>query len=253
MKLTILGSGTISPRVERNAAGAVITTAGATIMVDIGPGSMRRMTEAAIDPRSIDAILLTHFHPDHVSDLVPFLFAADYAFSDPREEPFHVIGPTGLELFYRGLVAVFQSWIVPKEARLKLMERPAGERDSFDLRGLTIRSGPVAHEQNSLCYRIEAEDRVLVISGDTGASADLVDMAKDADLLVCECSHPDGELVPYHMTPSEAAQHAALAGAKSLMLTHFYPRCDEVDVVAQASPHFAGPILAATDLLTVEI
>ena len=76
MEITILGSGTATPSLDRNASGLMIRAAETWALVDMGPGTLRRMCEAGIDARLIDLILITHFHPDHVSDLAPFLFAS---------------------------------------------------------------------------------------------------------------------------------------------------------------------------------
>ncbi|MCA1961860.1 MAG: ribonuclease Z [Desulfomonile sp.] len=253
MKITILGSGTCTPSLERNAAGVAIEAAGLLVLVDIGPGTIRRMCEAGIDPRSIDVIAITHFHVDHVSDLAAFLFASNYAYKSMREEPFHFVGPEGLEQFYKGLVAVYQDWIVPRGGRLRIRELKAQARDEFVLDGLRIVSGPALHYFPSLSYRIEAESAVVTITGDTDFSADVAELARGSDLFISECSMPEGRKVPGHMVPSEAGRTAALARAKKLVLTHFYPPCEEVDVAGQAGAFFSGEILKAVDLMTLEV
>lgn len=253
MEITVLGSGTATPSLARNASGLAVRSLDSWVLVDIGPGTMRRMCEAGIDSKLIDAILITHFHPDHVSDLVPFLFASNYAFGPVREEPFYLIGPAGLEQFYNGLVAVYQHWIVPTGNRLLKKELHADKPDNFSLNGARIRSTPSVHTSPSLSYRIEAEGVSVTVSGDTDVSEDLCRMAAGTDLLVCECSMPDGKKVPGHLVPSEAGRIAARAGAKKLLLTHFYPPCEEVDVVRQAASHFSGEIEKARDLMVISL
>ncbi|MBM3298810.1 MAG: MBL fold metallo-hydrolase [Deltaproteobacteria bacterium] len=253
MEITILGTGTSTPHLHRNASGLVVHASGLWVLVDIGPGTLRRMCEAAIDNKWIDLILITHFHPDHVSDLVPLLFASNYEFGAVRTEPFHVVGPQGLEQFYETLVATYGDWIVPTGGRLLKKEMNPREADAFSMKGVTIRSAPAAHTFPSLSYRIEANGVSVTVSGDTDVSVDLVELARHTDLLICECALPDHMKVPGHLVPSEAGKIAADAGARKLVLTHFYPPCDEVDVVVQAASAFSGEIVKAWDLMVIEI
>jgi ribonuclease BN (tRNA processing enzyme) len=251
--VVILGSGTATPRLERNASGLAIQAAGLRLLVDIGPGTLRRMCEAGIDSKLVDVILLTHFHPDHVSDLVPFLFAANDTYGPVRQEPFHLVGPAGLEQFYQGLVSVFQDWIAPRGNRLIKRELRLDRPDRLVIAGIQVDSARSPHSSASLSYRIEAGGRSVTISGDTDYSMDLVQLARRTDALICECSMPEGRKVPGHLTPSEAGRIAQAADAGKLVLTHFYPRCDEVDMAAQAAHYYSGVIIKAEDLMAVEI
>ncbi len=253
MKITILGSGTATPNLERNASGMAIRVAGSWMLADIGPGILRRLCEAGIDSKWIDAILITHFHPDHVSDLVPFLFASNYEYGPVREEVFHVLGPRGLKQFYDALVGVYGNWIVPTGDRLLIREVDPQAPGAFSLGEVTIRSAPSAHSFPSVSYRIEGNGVSLTVSGDTDYSEELVELAKGTDVLVCECSFPDGMKIAGHLVPSEAGKIAERASAKKLVLTHFYPPCDDVDVVAQAAAAFSGEIIKAQDLMVISV
>ncbi|MFH0823967.1 MAG: ribonuclease Z, partial [Pseudomonadota bacterium] len=190
MKIVILGSGTAAQSLERNASSVLVVIGDLHLLVDIGPGTMRRLCEAGIDARLIDAILLTHFHPDHVSDLVAFLFASNYGSGPLRQARFTVIGPTGLKQFLDGLVEVYRHWIVPTGDRMLTMEMNSDRPDLLDWKGATIRSTPAVHSGPSLSYRIEADGASVTFSGDTDVCEGLVDLAHGTDLLVCECSMP---------------------------------------------------------------
>ena len=253
MKVTILGTGTATPIPERNASGLVVAAGGSLILVDLGPGTFRRLCDAEIDMKAIDVILVTHFHPDHVSDLVPFLFASNYAYGPFREAPFHLVGPTGMEKFYSAMVAVYGHWIVPTNERLLMHEMETAATDKLVIGGVKILSAPSAHSAPSLSYRIEADGSSVTLSGDTDLTENLVELARDTDLLVCECSMPEGRKIPGHLVPSEAGDVARRAGAKRLVLTHFYPPCDEVDVAEQAAMAFSGEITRAEDLMVIAI
>jgi len=253
MEVTVLGSGTATPSLERNASGLAVNAAGSWILIDMGPGTIRRLCEAGIDSRLIDAILITHFHPDHVSDLVPFLFASNYAFGPVRDEPFHLIGPEGLEQFYAGLVGVFQDWIVPRGNRLVKNQMSTRHSEEIALDQVLIKSAPTPHSFPSLSYRIEADEVSVTVSGDTDVSEALVELASDTDLFICECSMPEGRKVPGHLVPSEAGRIAARSGARKLVLTHFYPPCDEADIVEQAAVAYSSEIVKARDLMVIRV
>ncbi|HMK33512.1 MAG TPA: ribonuclease Z [Desulfomonilaceae bacterium] len=253
MKITILGSGTITPSKNRNPSGLAVQTSEAWLLLDMGPGILRRLAEADIDVRWIDLVLITHFHPDHISDLVPFLFASNYSYHEQRTEPFHVVGPRGLEQFYQGMIHLYGHWIVPSGNRLVLRELDASREDSFVLGSLTVRSTPSAHSFPSLSYRLEADGSVLTVSGDTDYSEDLIQLAQGSDVLICETSFPDDMKVSGHLVPKEAADIAARACAKKLILTHFYPPCEDQDIIAQAAGIFSGEVSKAEDLTIIDV
>jgi ribonuclease BN (tRNA processing enzyme) len=105
------------------------------------------------------------------------------------------------------------------------------------------------HTEESLAYRITARDGTsFVYSGDTDMCENLIALARDTDLLICESALPDDKKVSGHLTPSQAGQIATAANVKKLVLTHFYPECDAVDMAAQCRKTFQGPLVLAEDL-----
>ena len=252
MKVTILGSGTATPSLQRNSSGLFIETDGVNILLDMGPGTLRRMCEAGIDYRDIDMIVLTHFHPDHVVDFISFLFASNYAYGPIRTDPFHVVGPVGLKTFHDGLIEIFGSWIIPSDNRMTMHEMSADSPDSWEIKNMRIMSRPAAHSFPSLSYRIEADGTSITISGDTDVSENLVQLAKHSHTLICECSLPDSMKTHGHLTPAEAGLIAAQSGVARLILTHLYPPCESVDIVNETRKWFKGNVLKAEDLMTVD-
>jgi ribonuclease BN (tRNA processing enzyme) len=253
MQITILGSGTATPSLERNASGIAIECSESLLLVDMGPGTLRRMCEAGVDAKLVDAIFITHFHPDHVSDLIPFLFASNYAFGPARPTPFHLVGPEGLEQMYQQFVGIYDGWIVPTGGRLLLRELSDRVPTFSDLPGVSVRSVRSAHTPTSRAFRIDADGVSVTITGDTDESDAIVELARSSNVLICECSMPEGQKVPGHLVPSEAGRMGSKAGVGTLVLTHFYPPCEEVDVVAQAAESFAGRIVRAQDLMKIGV
>lgn len=253
MDIIFLGTGTATPVLERNASGLLVQTKETRCLVDIGPGTLRRLCEAGIDHRTIDAVIVTHFHPDHVSDLAPFLFAANYAYGPRRDSAFRLIGPPGTEQFVRGLVELFGDWIIPSRDRLVVKEWRGNANRAIEVGDVRVTGTPAVHHGPALSYRIEAEGVSVTVSGDTDFSPGLMELAASTDVLICECSFPDSMKVPGHLTPSEAGAMAAAANAGRLVLTHFYPPCESEDVVLHARSKFPGEVIRAHDLMRMAV
>lgn len=250
VKITILGSGTCVPRLDRSSSALLVETGQAKILMDLGRGTMDRLLTCGVTIFDLTHICLSHFHPDHTSELVPLIFATKYPDSRARQHRLHLIGGPGLIAFYKGLQAAYGQWIVLPEEQLEIREinSPGTEPLIFDDFSISARS--VNHGPESLAYRIQAGGTSMVYSGDTDVCDTLPDLARETDLFVCEASMPDGNKVPGHLTPSLAGSMAAKAKAKRLVLTHLYPPCDEVDIVKQARNTYKGPIIKAEDLMT---
>lgn len=251
MELIVLGSGTGVPSLRRRSPAYAVQAAGRLILLDLGSGACRALLRHDLNFSQVDLIALTHLHPDHIGDLVPFLFATHYSLGYTRQEPFWLVAAGGFKDFRERLQNAFGHWVEGPPGLLQLQELNPEEPDRFDWEGLTIKSAPVNHIQGSLAYRVEAAGRALVYSGDTDVSDSLVKLAQGADLLILECANPFK--VPGHLTPEEAGRLAAQAGVPRLMLTHFYPPCDEVDVAALAGREFPGEIVRAEDDLRLKV
>jgi ribonuclease BN (tRNA processing enzyme) len=252
--VTILGSGTIVPSLARSACSFLLEAAGQKLLFDIGPGTMRRLLEAGTTINEIDLLLLSHLHPDHSGELASFLFATKYPETYRRRRPVTLAGARGLRKFFDGLTGVYGDWIVLPEDLFSLRELDNRKPDALAAGPMAVRSRPVLHTDNSIGYRVELPGGIaLAYSGDTDLCDNLVKLAENAALFICECSLPDGMKVAGHLTPSEAGEAAARAGAKRLVLTHFYPECDGVDIEAQCRRTWQGPLALAEDLMKIRI
>jgi ribonuclease BN (tRNA processing enzyme) len=251
MELIVLGSGTGVPSLRRGSPSYAVKAAGRLLLLDLGSGACRTLLRHDLNFSQVDLIALSHLHPDHIGDLVPFFFASHYSLGYTRQDPFWLLAARGFQDFHHRLKAAFGQWVEAPPGLLQLRELNPEGPDQFAWENLTIKSAPVNHIESSLAYRVEAEGGYLVYSGDTDVSDSLVELARGADLLVLECANPFK--VPGHLTPAEAGRMAARAGVSRLVLTHFYPPCDEVDVVALAAREFGGEIIRAEDGLKIEV
>jgi ribonuclease BN (tRNA processing enzyme) len=253
MKLTMLGSGTCVPYTERGSSGHAVELPGARMLLDCGSGTTWRLARAGISYLDIDHIFLSHLHPDHTGDLVPFLFATKYAFGSPygsrREKPLALWGGPGFANFFDALRSAYEDWILPEG--LSVDEIGEGTRN-FGWFSLTAVSVP--HIESSLALRIDAGGKSLVYSGDTDYSEALIELARGADALVIECALPDEESKRSgHLTPGEVINIANGSGAKRVIVTHLYPVCDEMKVVERIRKGVNAEVIEARDLLQIEI
>lgn len=251
MELVVLGSGTAVPHPARGAAGYAVRLDAGVLLLDTGPGSSRRWPAAGIAPDEVRWIVSTHYHVDHSGDLPAILFAYRVP-ATPRPPKLVLLGPPGHEAFLASLRGPWGEWLDARDYEREVVEL-ADDGAAWAGEGFAIRARRVLHAQPAIAVRVESAGRTLVYSGDSGACDALVELSRGADVAVFDCSMPDGRGVEGHMTPSEAAEVAARAEVKRLVLCHLYPACDGVDVASQARARFGGDVRVASDGLRVVI
>ncbi len=254
MKVTILGSGTCVPSLDRSSCALLVETAESRIVLDLGPGTIRRLLEAGISIFDVTHVGLSHFHPDHSAELVPLLFATKYPDGLRRQNQLQVLGGSGMKAFYQALQTAYGKWIVLPDSQLRIREIDTAIGEVLTFSDFKLIARPMDHRPESLAYRIEDPAGTSVVySGDTDLCETLPQLARDADLLICESAMPDADKVPGHLTPSLAGAMAARAKARQLVLTHLYPPCEDVDIVKQAAGTYKGKIVAAADLMSFDL
>ena len=249
-ELIILGSGTGIPSMRRASPGLVLFSEEVRVLIDSGSGTLRRMLDIGTTYHDIDLLLYTHLHPDHIADFIPILFACKYT-DLPREKDLLCLGGPGFEHHFNQLKKIYGRWVEPHSYRLTIAE--VSEKPLL-FRDMRIFSKPMAHTPESVGYRVEFNDgKSVAVSGDTDYSKSVVDLAHGADLLVLECSFPEGRKVEGHLTPSLAGRIASESHCKRLLLTHLYPVCDSADIVGPCKEVFKGEIILAEDLMRVKV
>ncbi len=244
-ELTILGSGTCSLTLNRSMASYHLFLDGEAALVDIGAGSLRRMLESGLDYKSIETIFISHFHIDHIADFVPFLWATKYAPGKARKSGLRVIGPPGLKAWHEKLAAVHGEWLLEMPFEMTFEEV---EDQRFRFQNIEVETLPMYHSIPVNGYRFETESGVFVFTGDTGYGENVIELSRDADLLLIECAFPDqAPAMDTHLRPSQVGKIASACHAKRVVLTHLYPECEEIDVVVQCKQEFSGVVEIAED------
>lgn len=250
----VVGSGTALPSRDRASPCVVLRFRNQITLVDMGPGTLRRLARVGVPITALDHVLLTHFHPDHSADLIAFLFATRHPAILHKRRPFRVIGPTGLVAFLHGLEQGYGRWIRIPDSVMKLEEWPPEPGPVHRLGKLQADAVAVRHTESCLAYRFEAPNGAsVVVSGDTGPCASLIALAKACDLLILECSFPEGAEQDGHLTPRRAGELAAAAGVKKLVLVHFYPDVLATDIVTPCRRAYQGELVLGRDGLTVRV
>jgi len=253
LSVTILGSGTCVPSLKRSSCSVLMRTDDNILLFDSGTGTMRRLLEAGVEIFDVSFIFYSHFHPDHTSELVPFLFSNKYPDGSRRKKPLTLVAGNGFLKFYKNLKLVYGHWIELDTNLLNIIELDNTNYDKRRFDNFKVESIPVEHNPESIAYRITGSEGISVVySGDTDFSDNLVMLSKDADLLICESALPDELKVKGHLTPSLAGEIAKRANVRKLVLTHFYPECDQADVEKECRKTYAGPLVLAEDLMKIE-
>lgn len=249
MQLYILGSGTCVPNNNRGSSGYLLIMEESKVLFDCGNGVTWKLEKLGVNYLDIDHIFISHFHPDHTSDLIPFLFATKYPYKHKREKKLTVWGPIGFNDFFNSLTIPFNNWITP--AHLEIKEIPVESAISFKEFGLkTIKT---LHTHNSLAYKVETTGKTVVYTGDTDYFPGLETFANEADLLIIECSLPDEEKAEGHLTPSEVIEIANNSNAKKVLLTHLYPVWDHMNIEDIFNNKVGSEVIVGKDLLRIDI
>ena len=259
LSYTCVGSGTCVPSAVRGPACHLVRAAGRTFVLDLGSGSLRSLAKLGVRPFQVDAVGLTHRHQDHVADLLPLLFALRHTPGERRVEPLLLFGYAGLSADVERLGDLYGRLVAEPGFPLHVRELRDGDELTLADGALRVRAHGVRHTPEAVGFRLGlAGGALMAYSGDSGATAALVDLADDVDLFVCESAFPDGHGVEGHLTPSQLLPLAERARAASVIATHFYPIWDELGTqeVWEGARRRHGPgaprVTPAVDGLTVE-
>lgn len=249
VEIVILGSGTAIPTPDRGAASYLLIVNGEKIMLDCGPGSTRKLAQAGCELIDLDKVFISHFHPDHICDLTAILFGSRIK-GYSRTKPLELVGPVGLKEHYDKLLNVFGNWLTSKDYELKITELDTNNNSiTVAYPQYKLIAQMVEHSHPAHGYRVETPLGTITYSGDTDYCESIISLCQNSDIAVVECSTPDERKIHGHLTPKLAGQIAQEAKVKHLVLSHFYPECQVVDLIAQCRKFYDGQITLAEDLM----
>lgn len=236
MRLTVLGSSGTYPVPGRPASGYLIEQGATRVWCDAGPGTMAALP---VDLDMVDAVMVSHRHPDHCLDVITASHVLAYG---PRPR-------FGVPLY--GPVSALSALVdFVDEGRIKEVFdlQPLEDGDRFVVGELSVEVAVTDHSVPTLASRWESEARSLAYSADTGPLGTWMRLAERCDLFVCEASYqgePGVAEYPHHLTAGQAGAIARRVGAKKLMLTHIPPHRDPARSVMEAEAAFDRPVALA--------
>jgi ribonuclease BN (tRNA processing enzyme) len=247
VRLTILGSDGGYPRAGGACSGYLLEHDGFNLVVDLGTGALANL-QKHIPVERIDAIALSHEHPDHTVDLYPLYVARRFSAQEGLG-PIPVFAPPGA---FDRLVRIendpdddaFPTHYAPSEVE---------PGSTFEVGPFRIETRLLPHLVPNSGMRIGVNGSVLAYTGDSGTSDDVEWVGRDADLFISEATQLDGETRWFHLSAREAARHAAAAGAGALVLSHFWPTRSREASLEQAREEFPGDLHVAQEGMTFEV
>jgi ribonuclease BN (tRNA processing enzyme) len=278
------------PRAHRAQSSNLLIVNEAFYVVDAGDGVARRIAKLGINVRDIGTIFLTHLHDDHTAGLGTLM---SVAWDNQRTKPINVYGPPRTEDLVKAAVQYFS---ISAEIRIADGGRSVPIDQVFfghDVRPGTVyqdlnikvtaaetthfafHTGAAAGKYKSYAYRFETPDRVVVFTGDTAPTDALVNLAKDADLLVSEANSVEArmqgliksgqwqgmtaaeqagikrQMTQGHLSPDDVGKMAAQARVKTVVLTHLTAKPDDdyTSWANEVKKYFSGQVLVAKDLM----
>lgn len=228
--------------------GYLFRSGGTDLLVDCGNGVLGHLADE-IGFGDLDALVVTHWHFDHVSDLMALLLART------RSEPLPVHAPEG---FGERAGTWAEAFSESPDLYLDQMALEAyGDGDRLAVGDLTVRPRPVDHGPPTFAMRVTDGDALAVFSADSRPCDELVAAAEGADLLICEATFPaDPEydaLRATHLSGREAGRVADQAGAGRLVLTHVVHHVDPKVLVDEARSVYDGPVEVAREATTYPV
>ncbi|WP_423801464.1 MBL fold metallo-hydrolase [Neobacillus sp. SAB-20_R2A] len=244
MKLTVIGFWGGYPKKDAASSGYLLEHDGFRLLVDCGSGVLAKLPNI-VEPEELDAVILSHYHPDHIADIGVLQHAR-----------------------------LIQGFLGKQFPTLPIYGHHFNQHEFAKLTYKTITKG-IAYEPNQSlsigpfqvsffktdhpvpCYamRFEAGGMSLVYTGDSAFKEEFIQFSSNADLLLCECNfygHQNGKSAG-HMNSVEAGRFAREAGVKQLILTHLPHYGNVSDLVHEASGEFAGIIKLAEEFQTIQL
>ena len=277
--MDIILTGTGSPIVDPNRAGpsTLVRAGDQTFLVDCGRGVLMRAAAAGVQAANLTAVLLTHLHSDHITDLSDIITTRWVTTIGPN--PLPIIGPPGTGAVVESTLAALAPDIsyrihhhadITEPPEVRVFEHTNGEvwDASRNGAGVRITVAPTDHRpvEPTIAFRIEHGGASVVLAGDSVPCSTLDELARGANALVHTVIRKDlveqmpaqriRDILDYHSSVEQAAETATRAGVGTLVLTHYVPPLvpgQEEQWRALATAVFSGRVELGGDLLTVSV
>lgn len=271
--MTLLGTGTPAPVMNRFGPSILVEAGGQKLLFDVGRGALQRLTQANVKWRDVQGVFLTHLHSDHVVGF-PDLWLTGWI-TTGRDAPLRVWGPSGTKKMMSHLEQAYEFDIGIRVSDDRASADGVGllaediaagfvyEKDGVKVTAFDVDHAPV---KPAFGYRIDHAGRSVVLSGDTRFSENLIRHAEGVDLLVHEVVAPetyrrDGiaperakSIIAHHTTPEQAGEVFARTKPRLAVYSHIArPTATEQDLIVPTRKNYAGPFEIGEDLMVIEV
>ena len=272
IKVTLLGTGTPVPAMNRFGPSILVEAGGQTFLFDAGRGAMQRLAQLRVRWQDVDALLLTHLHSDHVVGF-PDLWLTGWLVGSGRDRPLRVWGPRGTKRMMAHLeqaydfdirIRLYDDRTTPDGA--VILAEDMNEGVVFEKGGLTITAFEVDHTpvRPAFGFRVDYGSRSVVLSGDTRVSENLIRHAEGADLLVHEVASPESfrragvsperakQVIAHHVTPEQAGEVFARTRPRLAVYSHIVQAdASEEDLIPPTRRTYSGAVEVGEDLMVI--
>lgn len=244
MKVTVIGSWGGYPKKNGASSGYLLEHNGFQLLIDCGSGVLAKL-QNIIQPEELDAVLLSHYHPDHIADIGVLQHAR------------LIQGFLGKD--FPSLVIYGHHFDQAEFTKLSFKEVTKGKayipNEILTVGPFQVSFLKTSHPVPCYAMRIVADGKVVVYTADSSFKEEFIEFSKNADLLLCECNfygYQNGKSSG-HMNSIEAGKLAQQASVKQLILTHLPHYGDLSDLVSEASIEYSGPIRLAEESLAISL
>ena len=237
--ITLLGTGTCQIEHERRASSVLLELDGLAVLFDCGHGVAQRLLEAGMSHDKLGHIVLSHFHPDHVSDLIPLLQAGAWSRRDARVSDLHIYGPRGVQRLVDGLMRLFGPSSFTQPSYMVRVHEIIEEHFEIGRHHFDFISLPPAGNHG---LRFVWRDKRYAITGDSHFHAQDIAFLKKVDFAIIDSGHLEDEQI---------VQLAAQSKAKIIVCSHLSREINAQDLQARATNEgYTGTILVGRDLMS---
>jgi len=237
--ITLLGTGTCQIEAERRASSVLLDLEDTYILFDCGHGIVQRLLEAGVQHNQLQHIVLSHFHPDHVSDIIPFLQAGAWSQRDPRTTDIHIYGPLGLQKIIDGLLQLFGPRALQQPSYNIVVHEITQQHFEIGTHRFDFINLPPAGNHG---LRFTWNKKCYAITGDSHFHNAEIDFLRDVDLAIIDSGH---------LEDTEIVQLAASSQVKTIVCSHLYREIYAKYLQSlAASSGYRGTILVGRDLMS---
>ncbi|GAC1656686.1 MAG: MBL fold metallo-hydrolase [Ktedonobacteraceae bacterium] len=237
--VTLLGTGTCQIEHERRASSVLLDLDGTHILFDCGHGTVQRLLDVGVHPNTLQYVVLSHFHPDHVSDLIPLFQAGAWSRTQQRSTDLHIYGPKGTHRLIDSYIHIFGRNAFEQPTYSLIVHEISETSFTIDTHTFKFMSLPPAGNHG---LRFLWNDKTYALTGDSYFHPQEIDFLRGVDLAVIDSGHIEDD---------EIISLAVASQAKCIVCSHLYRELDAKQLQEQAAlKKYEGTIVVGHDLMT---